>query len=136
MKLETAPWTDDRAWCRRLGAAGLKEARLAVLREWVEAAGGWSDAAVRLPDGLPNGIALANLRAHARALGLAIHDAPELSPSPELPPSPVPEPFKPCLYEPLPLEERRAVAAHAATGTCWRQCTPRSRWAGAASGWR
>ena len=40
--------------------------------EWVEAAGGWSDdAAVHLPDSLPNGLALATLKAHARALGLA-----------------------------------------------------------------
>ena len=63
---------DDREWCLRLGAAGLKEARLVVLREWVEAAGGWSDAAaVHLPDSLPNGLALATLKAHARALGLA-----------------------------------------------------------------
>ena len=55
-----------------IGAAGLLDARRVVLREWVDAAGGWSDAAaVHLPDGLPNGLALATLKAHARALGLA-----------------------------------------------------------------
>ena len=65
-------WTDDREWCRRIGAAGLLDARRVVLREWVDAAGGWSDAAaVHLPDSLPNGLALATLKAHARALGLA-----------------------------------------------------------------
>jgi hypothetical protein len=45
-----------------------------VLREWVEAAGGWSDAAaVYLPSCLPAGLALARLKAHARALGIGIH---------------------------------------------------------------
>ena len=50
-----------------------------VLREWVEAAGGWSDAAaVHLPDRLRNGLALATLKAHARALGLDVRDDPDV----------------------------------------------------------
>ena len=65
-----AAWTDDRAWCARLGAAGAVERRRVVLREWVEAAGGWHDAAaVHLPDRLPNGLARAMLKAHARCSG-------------------------------------------------------------------
>jgi hypothetical protein len=47
-------------------------ARRAVLREWVDAVGGWSDAgAVHLPASLPRGLALATLKMHARSLGLA-----------------------------------------------------------------
>ena len=73
-----AAWTDDRAWCARLGAAGAVERRRVVLREWVEAAGGWHDAAaVHLPDRLRNGLALATLKAHARALGLDVRDDPD-----------------------------------------------------------
>ena len=46
---------------------------MSSLREWVEAAGGWYDAAaVYLPDGLPASLALATLKAHARALGIGI----------------------------------------------------------------
>ena len=52
-----------------------------MLREWVEAAGGWSDAAaVYLPSCLPAGLALARLKAHARALRIDVredHDDPE-----------------------------------------------------------
>ena len=48
-----------------------------VVREWVEAAGGRSDDAdVLLPDTLPSGMALANLKAHARALGLSLEMTP------------------------------------------------------------
>lgn len=87
----TPPWTDDRAWCRRINDAGLKSARREVLFAWVAAAGGWSDAAaVYLPVSLPRCLALADLRTHARCLGLAVVedlDGPELmawlrSPSP------------------------------------------------------
>ena len=71
-------WVDDRAWCARLGAAGAVERRRVVLREWVEAAGGWHDAAaVHLPDRLRNGLALTTLKAHARALGLDVRDDPD-----------------------------------------------------------
>ena len=46
-----------------------------VLREWVDAAGGWSDAAaVHLPASLPNRLALKTIEAHARALGLDVRD--------------------------------------------------------------
>ncbi|MGD9511242.1 MAG: hypothetical protein AB7X49_22120 [Geminicoccaceae bacterium] len=69
------PWTDDRAWCARIGSVGLAATRRAVLREWVEAAGGRHDAAaVNLPAALPRGVALATLKAHARGLGLAARD--------------------------------------------------------------
>ena len=72
------PWTDDRAWCARIGAAGVVDNRRVVLREWVEAAGGWYDtAAVYIPDALPNGLALATLKAHARALGLNVRSDPD-----------------------------------------------------------
>jgi len=49
-----------------------------VLREWVAAAGGWSDAAaVYLPSCLPAGLALATLKAHARALRLDVREDPD-----------------------------------------------------------
>lgn len=71
-------WTDDRAWCRRLSAAGARANRIPIVREWVTAAGGWSDAgAVHIPEGVHNGLALATLKAHARALGLAVHTDPD-----------------------------------------------------------
>ena len=67
------PWTDRAAWCARLGAAGVLDNRRHVLRDWVEAAGGSFDAtAVYLPDALPHNLALATLKAHARALELSI----------------------------------------------------------------
>ena len=60
-------------WCRRL-----LDARRVVLHEWVEAAGGWYDAAaVYIPAALPNGLALATLKAHARALGLNVRSDPD-----------------------------------------------------------
>ena len=72
------PWRDLDAWCARLGAAGVLANRRVVLREWVEAAGGWHDAAaVFLPVSLSNGLALATLKAHARALRLEVHEDPE-----------------------------------------------------------
>ena len=75
----TAPsWTGLVAWCARLGAAGVVANRRVVLREWVEAAGGRHDAAaVYIPDALPNGLALATLKAHARALGLNVRSDPD-----------------------------------------------------------
>ena len=46
-----------------------------MLREWVETAGGWSDAAaVYLPVSLPPCLALATLKAHARALRLEVRE--------------------------------------------------------------
>ena len=76
----SCPWTDLDAWCARLGAAGGLHARRAVLREWVAAAGGWSDAAaIHVPASLPKGLAAATLRAHGRALRLDVredHDDP------------------------------------------------------------
>ena len=78
-----APWTDDRAWCARLGAAGDIHARRVVLRAWVDAAGGWHDAAaVYRPVALPAGRARATLKAHAQALRLDVRvnpDEPELT---------------------------------------------------------
>jgi hypothetical protein len=79
--LPAVPWTDDREWCRRLGAAGGIENRRVVLREWVEAAGGWHDAgAVYLSAALPAGMALADLKTHAWMLRFDVredHDSPE-----------------------------------------------------------
>lgn len=72
-------WIDDRTWCSRIGAAGPVVARRMVLREWVEAAGGWSDAgAIYLLTSLPNCLALATLKAHARCLGLPVTDDAEV----------------------------------------------------------
>lgn len=71
-------WTDDPEWCRRVGAAGARANRIPVLRAWVAAAGGWSDAgAIHLPATLPNKLALATLKAHARALGLDVRTDPD-----------------------------------------------------------
>jgi hypothetical protein len=71
-------WLDLLGWCSRLGAAGDIHARRAVLREWVAAAGGWSDAAaIHLPATLPNRLALATLKAHARALRLDVRVDPD-----------------------------------------------------------
>jgi hypothetical protein len=76
--LAVPDWTDLDAWCARLGAAGARAARVPVLQAWVNACGGWSDAgAIHLPASLPNRLALATLRAHARGLGLAIHTDPD-----------------------------------------------------------
>ena len=76
------PWTDLDAWCRCLGPLPTVAERRVVLREWVAAAGGWSDAAaIHLPVALPKGLAIARLKAHARALGMQIledEDDPEL----------------------------------------------------------
>ena len=72
---DLSPWTDDLAWCARIGALPTVGKRRVVLREWVEAAGGWSDAAaVHLPSALPAGLALAWIRTHARALRLDVHE--------------------------------------------------------------
>ena len=77
---EPASWTALDAWCARLGAAGDLHARRVVLREWVDAAGGrHDDDAVYLPAALYRGLALATLKAHARALRLDVredHDDP------------------------------------------------------------
>ena len=71
-------WADLDAWCARIGAAGVVDNRRVVLREWTGAAGGWSDAAaVHLPVGLPSGLALTTLKAHARSLGLVVHEDPD-----------------------------------------------------------
>ena len=52
--------------------------RRVVLHEWVEAAGGRHDAvAIYIPAALPNGLALATLKAHARALGLNVRSDPD-----------------------------------------------------------
>ena len=73
-----AVMTDLDAWCAKLGAAGPLDDRRLVLRAWVDAAGGWHDAAaVSLPVALPIGLALATLKAHARALRLEVRDDPD-----------------------------------------------------------
>jgi hypothetical protein len=46
-----------------------------VLREWVAEAGGWNDAGImHLPVALPKRLALATLKAHARALGMQVSE--------------------------------------------------------------
>ena len=73
------PWTDLDAWCAKLGAAGPLDDRRLVLREWVDAAGGWRMPLLcHLPIILPpNGLALATLKAHARALRLEVREDPD-----------------------------------------------------------
>jgi hypothetical protein len=71
-------WTNLDAWCARLGALPTAAERRVVLCEWVAAAGGWSDAvAVHLPTRLPRCLALATLKAHARALRLDVREDPD-----------------------------------------------------------
>ena len=72
------PWADLDTWCARLGSAGGLHARRAVLRAWVDAAGGWSDAAaIHVPASLPPGLPLATMKAHARALRLDVREDPD-----------------------------------------------------------
>jgi hypothetical protein len=54
-------------------------ARRAVLRQWVDSVpGGWSDAvSIHLPVSMPRGLAQANIRTHARCLGLTVQDDPD-----------------------------------------------------------
>jgi hypothetical protein len=67
----TPSWTDNAAWCRRLAQAGTAAARIGVLAGWAAAAGGTVlESELRLPPGLPAGLALATLRAHGRMLRL------------------------------------------------------------------
>jgi hypothetical protein len=71
--------TERDRWCARLGALATVAERRVALRRWAEAAGGWADAAaVNLPAALPRNLASATLKAHARALGLAVRDDPAL----------------------------------------------------------
>ena len=66
-------WTDLDAWCHRIGALTTVAERRMVLRGWVAAAGGRNGAgAIHLPAALPKGLALATLKAHARALGMRL----------------------------------------------------------------
>ena len=68
-------WLDLDDWCRLLGEQRSIAARRTVLFDWIDAAGGRSDAtSVHLPACLPRKLALATLKAHARALGLAVHE--------------------------------------------------------------
>jgi hypothetical protein len=75
------PWADLDAWRTNFRSLTTVEERRVALREWVAAAGGWSDAAaVSLPSCLPAGLALATLKAEARGLRLDVredHDDPE-----------------------------------------------------------
>lgn len=66
-------WDDDWHWCRCLGAAGIKPARLIVLAEWLRAAGCWAstDTAFIRAD-LRRGLARATLETHCRMLGLTV----------------------------------------------------------------
>src|SRR4051794_39753651 len=69
------PWTDIDSWCARLGALPTVAERRVVLREWVDAAGGWSDAAaVHLPVCLPAGLAQTWLKTLVRSLRLDVRE--------------------------------------------------------------
>lgn len=71
-------WLELDDWCRLLASQGDVAARRAVVRDWVTAAGGHIDSqSVHLPSELPPNLALATLKAHARALGLSVHNDPD-----------------------------------------------------------
>jgi predicted P-loop ATPase len=70
-------WTDDREWSRRIGKAGHFQDKVRLVAAWAEAAGGnvsTLNEAVRLhlPPGLPNGMALAELRRFADQFHLKV----------------------------------------------------------------
>jgi hypothetical protein len=68
-------WRDLDGWRALLGRARLIEHRRWVLARWAKAAGGEvRDGTLRLPTELPRGLALAELKTHARIVGLTIED--------------------------------------------------------------
>jgi hypothetical protein len=70
-------WQDHAAWCRLLIYAHRLANRRWVLERWAQAAAGEvRDGALHLPADLPRGLALTELKTHARTVGLSIKDLP------------------------------------------------------------
>jgi hypothetical protein len=68
-------WLDLDGWRALLGRARLVEHRRWVVARWARAADGdVSDGVLDLPTGLPHGLALAELKTHARICGLTIEN--------------------------------------------------------------
>jgi hypothetical protein len=66
-------WQDVDGWRRLLTYAHLIENRRWVVTRWAKAAGGEvRDGTLRLPTELPHGLALAELKTHARIVGLRV----------------------------------------------------------------
>jgi hypothetical protein len=66
-------WHDLDGWRDLLGRARLVEHRRWVVARWARAAGGEvGDGVLALPDDLPRGLALAELKTHARIVGLKV----------------------------------------------------------------
>jgi hypothetical protein len=66
-------WQDVDGWRALLRYAHLVEHRRWVVTRWAKAAGGSvENAVVTLPDDLPCGLALAELKTHARIVGLTV----------------------------------------------------------------
>jgi hypothetical protein len=68
-------WQDVDGWRALLGYAHLVENRRWVVTRWATAAGGEvSNGTLRLPTELPRGLPLAELKTHARIVGLRVED--------------------------------------------------------------
>jgi hypothetical protein len=68
-------WQDVDGWRALLGYARLVENRRWVVSRWANAAGGEvRDGALHLPTELPHGLALTELKTHARIVGLRVED--------------------------------------------------------------
>jgi hypothetical protein len=68
-------WRDLDGWRALLRHAHLVEHRRWVVTRWVKTAGGEvRDGTLHLPTELPRGLALAELKTHARSVGLTIED--------------------------------------------------------------
>jgi hypothetical protein len=66
-------WQDVDGWRALLGYARLVENRRWVVTRWAKAAGGEvRDGALHLPTSLPHGLPLAELKTHARIVGLRV----------------------------------------------------------------
>ena len=70
------PWTDDRAWLRRMAAARRSDERVVVLGQWAQAAGGGIRCVgevlhLELPASLDRRLAWAELHRFAREAGLS-----------------------------------------------------------------
>jgi hypothetical protein len=68
-------WQDHAGWARLLTYADRRDNRLWVVSRWARAAGGEvRDGSLHLPADLPHGLALAELKTHARICGLTLED--------------------------------------------------------------
>jgi hypothetical protein len=69
-------WDDRDGWCALLVYADRVENRRRVMNRWAKAAGGdVHDGILRLPAGLLRGLALAELKTHARNIGIKVEIA-------------------------------------------------------------